>query len=179
MSLTEGIVLAVVAVLLLLAMRFGKRQGENTRAARLMKQYAVMTRAKLDTAPAGELVDAVVSRVLAKAAESRRPEPLAVLANLPHPNTVVYSVWVVCKEMASGGYAAMMKTAARSLADAVEGHFIEIGAGQCATAFAVLHRASEKTAAMETELCVAIQTECPLTLCEAYIRDHADDFLDK
>ncbi len=179
MTLTEGIILAVVAILLLIAMKLGKRQGKDTRASRLMKQYKVMTREKLDNAPAGELVDGVVSRILAKAAEQRHPNPIAVLANLPHPNTVVYTVWVVCKEMVASGYAAMMKTAACSLADMVTDCFAQIGATQCAAAFGDLHTAQEKTAEMESALRMAIQTEFPLSLCEDYIRDHAADFLDE
>ncbi len=179
MTTTELIILIVVALLLLLAMKFGKRQGKDTRAARLMKRYAVMTREKLDNAPEGELVDGVVSRILAKAAEQRRPEPLVVLANLPHANTVVYTVWVVCKEMAASDYAAMMKTSARSLADAAEGCFAQIGASQCAAAFATLNTAENRTDDMESALRMAMQAECPLSLCEEYIRDHAEDFLDE
>ncbi len=178
MTTTELIILLVVAALLLLAMQFGKRQGKDTRATRLMKQYAVMTRENLDSAPDGELVDGAVSRILAKAAQQHRPDPIAVLANLPHGNTVVYTVWVVCKEMAASGYAVMMKTAIKSLADTAEGCFTEIGAPQCATAFAALHEAEEPTAALEEALRLAMQTECPLSLCEAYIRDNAEDFLD-
>ncbi len=179
MSTTEWIILVVVAGLLLVAMKFGKRQGKDTRANRLMKQYAVMTREKLENAPEGELVDGAVSRILAKAAAERRPDPVVTLANLPHPNTVVYTVWVVCKEMAASDYAAMMKTAARSLADMAADCFTQVGAPDCAAAFATLHTAEKKTADMESALRMAIQTECPLSLCEGYIRDHAADFIDE
>lgn len=174
----ELIILIVIAGLLLLAMRFGRRQGKNTRAERLMKQYAVMTREMIDNAPAGELVDGAVSRVLAKAAEARRPDPVVVLSGLPHANTTVYAVWVVCKEMAASGYDTMMKTAAREFADLARVSFAEIGATSCADAWEALHTAEEKTEELETALRTAIQTECPLSLCEEYIRDHAEDFID-
>ncbi len=178
MDWKELIILVVIALLLLLAMRFGRRQGKDTRAERLMKKYAVMTREMIDNAPEGELVDGAVSRVLSKAAEARRPDPVVVLASLPHANTTVYAVWVVCKEMATSGYAAMMKTAAREFADLARESFADIGAAECAAAWETLHTAEEKTDALEAALRRAIQQECPLSLCEEYIRDHAEDFID-
>ena len=116
--------------------------------------------------------------MLAKAAEARRPDPVVVLASLPHANTTVYAVWVVCKEMAASGYAAMMKTAAREFADLARESFADIGAAECAAAWEALHTAEEKTDALEATLRRAIQQECPLSLCEEYIRDHAEDFID-
>ena len=117
MDWKEIAVLVVIAVLLLIVQRLGRRHGKDTRAARLMKYYAVMTQEKIDNAPEGELVDGVVSRIFAKAEKQKRPDPIAVLSGLPNDNTVVYTVWVVCTEMASSDYAAMMKTAAKDLAD--------------------------------------------------------------
>lgn len=178
MDWKEMIILVVIALLLLVAMRFGRRQGKDTRAERLMRKYAVMTREMIENAPEGELVDGAVSRVLAKAAEARRPDPVVVLASLPHANTTVYAVWVVCKEMAASGYAAMMKTAAREFADLARESFADIGAEACAAAWEALHVAEEKTDELEQALRAAIQAECPLSLCEDYIRDHADDFID-
>ena len=178
MDWKEFVVLVVIALLLVVAMRFGRRQGKDTRAERLMKKYAVITREMIDNAPEGELVDGAVSRVLAKAAESRRPDPAVVLANLPHANTTVYAVWVVCKELAVSGYAAMMKTAAREFADLARVSFEEVGAPTCAAAWEALHTAEDKTQELESALRLAIQNECPLSLCEDYIRDHAEDFID-
>lgn len=178
MEWKELIILVGIAGLLLLAMRFGRRQGKNTRAERLMKQYAVMTREMIENAPEGELVDGAVSRVLAKAAEARRPDPVAVLSGLPHANTTVYAVWVVCKEMAASGYDTMMKTAAHEFADLARASFADIGATACADAWEALHTAEQKTDDLEAALRTAIQTECPLSLCEEYIRDHAEEFID-
>lgn len=179
MDWKEIVILAVIAVLLLILQRIGRRHGKDTRASRLMKQYAVMTQEKLDNAPEGELVDAVVSRILAKAEEARRPDPIVTLAGLPNDNTVVYTVWVVCKEMAASDYAAMMKTAAKEFADLAQNAFAAIGASQCAETWQALHTAEEKTAEMEDVLRLAIQTECPLSLCEEYVRDHAQAFIDE
>ena len=178
MDWKELVVLVVLAALLLLAMRFGRRQGKNTRAEQLMKKYAVMTREMIDNAPEGELVDGAVSRVLAKSAQARRPDPVVVLSGLPHANTTVYAVWVVCKEMAASGYDTMMKTAAREFADLARASFADVGAAACADAWEALHTAEEKAEDLEAALRAAIQTECPLSLCEEYIRDHAEDFID-
>ncbi len=178
MTTTELIILILVAALLLLVMKYGKQHGKDTRATWLMKRYTTVTRERIDTAPEGELVDGMVSHVLAQAAEARRPDPVAVLSHLSHPYTVVYTVWVVCKELASGGYAAMMKTGARSLADTAHTCFEQVGAAQCAAAFAALHTA-KGDAGLEQTLLTAIQTECPLSLCEEYIRDHAEEFIDE
>lgn len=178
MDWKELVVLVIIALALLAAMRFGRRQGKNTRAERLMKKYAVMTKELIVSAPEGELVDGAVSRVLAKAAESRRPDPVVVLSGLPHANTTVYAVWVVCKEMAVNGYVAMMKTAAKDFADLAQASFADIGATACAAAWEALHTAEDKTEELEQALHLAIQSECPLALCEEYIRDHAEDFID-
>ncbi len=178
MDWKELIILVVIALLLLVAMRLGRRQGKDTRAERLMKKYAVMTKELIDTAPEGELVDGAVSRVLAKAAATRRPDPVAVLGGLPHANTTVYTVWVVCKELAASDYATLMRTAARELADLAKASFADIGATACAEAWEALHTAEQKTEALEQAMRLAIQTECPLSLCEEYIRDHAEDFVD-
>ncbi len=178
MDWKELIILAVIAVLLLLAMRLGRRQGKDTRAERLMKKYAVMTKELIHTAPEGELVDGAVSRILAKAAETRRPDPIVVLSGLPHANTTVYTVWVMCKELATSNYATLMKTAARGLADLAKESFADIGATACAEAWEALHTAVERTEELEQAMRLAIQAECPLSLCEEYIRDHAEDFID-
>ncbi len=178
MEWIELVVLVVVALLLLVAMRFGKQQGKDTRATRLMKTYAVVTRELIDTAPEDELTDGIVSHVFSLAAAQRRPDPVAVLANLAHPYTVVYTVWVVCNELAADGYTAMMKTNARSLADTAHTCFEQVGAVECAAAFEALHTAKEDAAGLEKALRLAIQTECPLSLCDGYIRDNAEAFVD-
>lgn len=179
MSWKEMVVLAVIAVLLLVLQRIGRRHGQDTRASRLMKTYAVMTQEKLDAVPDGELVDAVVSRILAKAEQSHRPDPIVTLASLPNDNTVVYTVWVICKELAVSDYETMMKTAAKDFADLAKNAFDAIGAAQCAQDWQTLHTAEKKTVAMQDALRLTIQTECPLTLCEEYIRDHAQAFIDE
>ena len=153
--------IAVLAVALIVVGLLGRHKGEETRSARMMKKYRVMTRETFDAIPDGELTDAVVSRVLGKAAESRCPEPVQVLAALEHGSTVVYSLWVVCREMASGSFSALM-------AELAGESFAAIGAPACEAAWKTLLSAGEADVpAAEQAFRQAVQTECPLTLCEA------------
>ena len=87
----EWIVLVVLLVIVVLMLRrIGASRGDNTRAARLMKQYKVMTADKIAAAPEGELADAVVSRVLAQAQSQRRSDTVKVLADLQSGPCAVY-----------------------------------------------------------------------------------------
>lgn len=172
--------IAVLAVALIVVGLLGRHKGEETRSARMMKKYRVMTRETFDAIPDGELTDAVVSRVLGKAAESRCPEPVQVLAALEHGSTVVYSLWVVCREMASGSFSALMHSRSREMAELAGESFAAIGAPACEAAWKTLLSAGEADVpAAEQAFRQAVQTECPLTLCEAYIRDHAEEFIDE
>lgn len=177
MWLENLVVLAVIVVLILVLRRLGRRHGKDTRFHQLVKKYAVMTQETIDNAPEGELIDGVISAILSKAEESKRPDPIVTLAGLSNDHTVIYAVWVVCKELAVSDYATMMKTAAKDLADLVHNAFTAIGAVRCADAWQTLHTAEEKTADMEAILRLAIQSEGPLILCEQYIRDHAQSFI--
>ena len=178
----KQIVLLLALVVVLLAIRhLGKSKGKNTRSAILMKKYATITRETFDRIPEDELVDAVVSRVLAKAAESRRPDPVKTLADLPHGSTVVYSVWAVCKEMAASDFSMLMTTATKELVEPAREALLAIGAPRCAEALEAMrlaHAASEDGESFQTAFRVAVTEECPLSLCEEYIRDHAADFID-
>lgn len=170
-----------LVVLLLLIRQLGKSKGANTRSAMLMKKYATITREQLDRIPEDELVDAVVSRVLARAAESRRPDPVKTLADMPHGSTVVYSVWAVCKEMAASDFPMLMKTATRELVEPATQALSAIGAAACAQAPEAMwaaHTAGEDIDAPQAAFRAAVTAECPLSLCEGYIRDHAADFID-
>ena len=102
MTATELIILVVLAVIVLILLKFTRSRKDEGRAARLMKKYADLTPEMLATVPEEEAVEAAVSHVLACAAATRRPDPVKVLTGKPQGFTVVYSVWAVCKEMAAG-----------------------------------------------------------------------------
>ena len=167
------IVAAVVCFLLIRLMNRSK--DDESRAAKLMKKYATLTPENLSAAPDEELVEAVVCNVLAQAEDSFRPNPVKILAGLPQPFTVVYSVWAVCKQLSRGDYRALTRTATREMVQPAIDGLPVVGAAETAAALSALREAyenKEDTAAAETAFHKAVETECPLSLCVAYIRDH-------
>ena len=169
-----GIAVALV-VCMLLAAKLSRRHGDDSRSAKLMKKYKTLTPELLAETPDHELVEAVVACVLAEAAESRRPDPAYTLSKRPQPYTVVYSAWAVCKEMANGTYAALMRTATREMVEHACDGLPLLGAPATAEALknlAALHKEGEDTTEAEKAFHVAVESECPLTLCVSYIRDH-------
>lgn len=172
----ELIILIVLAVIVLILLKFTRGRKEEGRAAKLMKKYAELTPEMLATVPEDEAVEAVVSHVLACAAETRRPDPVKVLAGKPQGFTVVYSVWAVCKEMAAGDFRGLKHTATRELTEQAAAGFTAVGAPQTAAAWQALCAAEGDTEEAEKAYRLAVQTECPLTLCVAYIRDNPEQF---
>lgn len=169
-----GIALALVVCMVAIT-KLGRRRGDDSRSARLMKKYKTLTPDLLAATPDEELVEAVVAHVLAEAAESRKPDPTHTLSQLPQPFTVVYSVWAVCKELAHGDYAALTRTATREMVEPACDGLPVIGAAKTAAALTALteaHKEEEDTAEAEHAFHTAVEEECPLALCVAYIRDH-------
>lgn len=180
----KQLVLVVVLVVLLLVLRkLGSKKGKESRAARMMQKYGHMTRETFDAIPAGERVDAVISRVLARAEELQRPDPVQALGELGNGSTVVYCVWAVCRELAAGDAAALLASPTATILDLAAESFRAVGAPGCGDAFAaLLVQPREDAAALqaaEQALRQALETECPLSLCEDYIADHADEFVDE
>ena len=167
------IVAAVVCFLLIRLMNRSK--DDESRAAKLMKKYATLTPENLSAAPDEELVEAVVCNVLAQAEDSFRPNPVKILAGLPQPFTVVYSVWAVCKELSRGDYHALTRTATNEMVQSAIDGLPVIGAPATAAALTALretYEAKVDVAEAESAFHKAVETECPLSLCVAYIRDH-------
>ncbi|MBQ9859408.1 MAG: hypothetical protein IJO76_01865 [Clostridia bacterium] len=174
MDWKELLVLCILAAVVLVAFRLTKNRGGHGRAAMLMKKYADLPWEKLAAAPREELVEAVVSHVLAQAENSRRPDVVMVLADKPHGFTVVYSVWAVCREMAAGSYAMLKHTATKHLTEQAEASFTAIGAAGTAAAWQAL--CADPSAEAEGAFHRAVESECPLSLCEAYILDNPEQF---
>lgn len=168
-------IVAGLAICLFAITKLGRRHNDESRSAKLMKKYKTLTPELLAATPDEELVEAVVACVLAEAAESRRPDPLYTLSKLPQPYMVVYSIWAVCKELSRGDYHALTRTATRDVVqDACDGLPL-VGAPATAEALKhlmALHKEKADTAEAEKAFHLAVEEECPLTLCAAYIRDH-------
>ena len=179
MEWKEWALILVVAGLILVAANIGKGRGRNTRANRLMKQYAALTPALFAAIPEEELVDAMVSHVLAKTAATRRADPVQMLTQMDHAFTVVYSIWAVCKEMAVSDFVGLMSTATKQLVEPAIQALQSIGAPLCAASLQMLWQAHADGTDYEQEQQAfrrAVAQECPLSLCETYIRDHAASF---
>lgn len=176
----KGTIIMIVAAVLcyVLIRRMGNTKKDEGRAAKLMKKYAVLTPEKLQNTDDEELVEAVVSHVLARAAENRRPNPAKELTVLPQPFTIVYSVWAVCKELARTDYKGLTHTATKHLVEPAVDGLPVVGAPATAAALASLrdaHNAKEDTEAAHAAFHQAVEQECPLSLCVAYIRDHVPE----
>lgn len=173
--------LAVGAIICyILIRRIGKDKRDESRSAKLMEKYATLTAENLAATPDEELAEAVVAHVLSRAADSRRPDPAAELAGMPQPFTVVYSIWAVCKELARGSYAMLTRTATREMVDHAVDALPVVGAPASAAALAALrdaHGEKQDTEAAEKAFHLAVEQECPLALCAAYIRDHIPQLL--
>ena len=173
------LIIAAVGCYLLIRLG-GKDRHDESRAAKLMKKYATLTPDLLAATPDEELVEAVVCHVLSRAADNRRPNPTKELADLPRPFTVVYSIWAVCKELARTDYVGLTHTATRHLVDgAVEGLPV-VGAPLTAAALTAMRDgySSKEGADLDRAFHQAVEQECPLTLCVAYIRDHVNELTD-
>lgn len=169
------LILCALALCAWFLLKLGRNRNSDSRAARLMEKYKTLTPTLLADTPDEELVEAVVACVLAEAAESRRPDPAYTLSKWPQPYTVVYSTWAVCKEMAHGDYAALMRTATREMVEPACDALPLLGAPATAEALktlSALHKDKEDITEAEKAFHVAVESECPLTLCVSYIRDH-------
>lgn len=174
------LMVAAALVCYLLIRRMKNPKDDDSRAAKLMKKYAVLTAENLAETPDEELVEAVVSHVLSRAAEAHHPDPVKELAVLPQPFTVVYSVWAVCKELARGDYKALTHTATRHVVDLAVDSLPVVGATATAQALTTLRDAyadKQDVEQLETDFHRAVESECPLTLCAGYIRDHVPQLL--
>lgn len=175
------ILIVLVAGLVVLAQKTGKKQAHGLRSLRLMKKYARITPQVWETIPREDLVDAMVSRVLAGASASRCPDPVQTLSGISHSYTVVYSVWAVCKELATGDFAALMQTPTAALVEPAAEAMKAIGAPRCAVALEAMlaaYTADGESAPSMEDYRVAVTEETPLSLCEEYIIDHREEFLD-
>ena len=169
-----GIVAGLI-ICLLAIQKLGRRHGDESRSARLMKKYKTLTPELLADTPDEELVEAVVACVLAEASASRRPDPAYTLSKWVQPYTVVYSIWAVCKEMANGTYASLKRTATREMVEPACDGLPVVGASKTAEALKAIvdaHKIGEDTEELEHAFHVAVEEECPLSLCVTYIRDH-------
>ncbi len=74
--------------------------ADRSRAGALMKTYRCLTPTQLDGVADEEVIEAVVSNMLA-ICEDRRCDPYALIPGLARERCAVYSIWLLKKELGS------------------------------------------------------------------------------
>ncbi|MBQ6829996.1 MAG: hypothetical protein IJO59_02595 [Clostridia bacterium] len=152
------------------------------------EQYATLTEETLAALPDGEVVRAVAANVVKKQ-ETEKSDLAAVLPFLSPGRRGVYGIWLVCNELDTRGLDAYFRSPYRRFAPVIAEGFAMVGAAACVAAWGEacaryeaqkngekgLPSWDEYTARMRD----AVKDEQPLSLCVAYIRDNAAEFVDQ
>ena len=174
------IILVFMALLVGLYLWGNSRKDQRSRADDLTRKYQILDDAKLAAVPDEEVVEAVAANLMAKL-DRRRPDPYKTIPLLSHGRCVVYSVWLVCRELDEAGFEEFFVSPSSAFGELAADGLEEIGAGRCA---AVLRSAlaatpqTEELAELHADYLEAMEQEQPLALCVPYIRDNAADFVD-
>ena len=182
-GLLEPGTLVLIGIVLIIAvyLYFLDKKTKNDTAAALCKTYAVMTEELLASVPDDQVVQAVAANLLNKQ-DKKHPDPALQLSLLSRGRAAVYSVFLLCRELETQDFSALVKTPSYRYAEPAVDGLERIGATNSATAL----RAAIRTAGDETPLWEAVTTvfreaiaaEKPLELCVKYIRENPDEFID-
>lgn len=152
-----------------------------TKADRLTQTYRELTAETLASLSDEELLPAVVANLMAKQDE-KQPDPYFALSQLSPSRAAVYRVWLVCRETENGGFAALFRPKTRLIAEAAAEDLITVGAVQCgealAAAFEAVPMGGSPAEGAEETFVAACESEGPLSLCVAYIRENPEEFAD-
>ena len=177
------VVRAVVLFVLLGVVLWMMNRLHEKKAARadlLEQKYAVMTKTLLCAIPDAELLEAVIANLHAKQ-DPKQPDPYCTLPLLSHERALVYSVWLVSKELETGTMGALLGGPSAPFCEyAVEG-LTQMGAVTAAKALSDAMEATtpEAVANCGVDYQNAVAWELPLSRCVTYIRENAAAFLDE
>ncbi len=169
------VVLIILAVIIYLYLRWLDKKEKSGKKATLYQQYKTLTPDMLSALSDEELLRAVIANLLA-----RNTDLYKQTAVLSHGRTAVYSVWLLCNEIATADFEKISSTS-RRFADMATDSFLLFGAEGCATALQNLVTAFANgtlTAELSANLRDAIEQEQPLEQCTAYIRENIEEFCD-
>ncbi len=169
------VVLIVLAIAIYLYLKWLDKKEKSGKKAALYEQYKTLTPDTLSALPNEELLRAVIANLLARGTDLYRETAI-----LSHGRTAVYSVWLVCNEIAAADFE-KLSASSRRFADMATNGFLLLGAEQCAAALTALTTAFSEnalTADLSAALRDAIEQEQPLERCTAYIRENIDQFCD-
>ncbi len=169
------VVLIILAIAIYLYLRWLDKKEKSGKKATLYQQYKTLTPKTLSSLPNEELLRAVIANLLAKNTDLYKQT-----AVLSHGRTAVYSVWLLCNEIATADFEKLSATS-RRFADMATDSLLLLGATECANALQTLVKAFADgtiTAEQSANLRDAIIAEQPLERCTAYIRENPDEFCD-
>ena len=174
------LVLVFMALLVGLYLWGRSRREKNTRADELQNTYREMTADKLAAVPDDQLVDAVIANLMAKL-DPHHPDPYRTIPMLSHGRCVVYSVWLLCRELDNAGFEELLESPSSAFCALGADGFDTLGAVRCAEAVRAALRIEEEEELAErhADFLEAMQDEQPLARCVDFIRDNAPDFLDE
>lgn len=164
---TVCMVLAAIAIGIYLH-HMNKRQDDRQKKP-LTKP---LTKDDLQTLSDDDLIRAFAWDILSRT-DRRHPDVYALLPALSHGQTAIYSVWVVCNELREASFEDASRSKSRGFCELAADGFSLIGATACEQALVTLL----EDPSSDEPLRAAIETEQPLTLCAAYIRENPSEFL--
>lgn len=174
------LVLVFMALLVGLYLWGSSRRETTSHADELQNTYKTLTAETLAAVPDTELVDAVIANLMAKL-DPRRPDPYRTIPLLSHERCVVYSVWLLCRELDSAGFEELLGSSSADFCALGADGFDALDATGCAEAVRAALRTEEEPALADchADFLEAMETERPLDRCVEYIRDNAPAFLDE
>lgn len=169
------VVLILLAIAIYLYLKWLDKKEKSGKKATLYERYKTLTPDTLSALPDEELLRAVIANLLARNTDLYRET-----AVLSHGRTAVYSVWLLCNEIATADFEKLSATS-RRFADVATDGFLLLGAERCAAALQNLVTAFANgtlTAELSATFRDAIEQEQPLEQCTAYIRQNINEFCD-
>ena len=173
------LIIVFMTMLVLLYMFSSSKRKKLSRADELQQKYSQMNRETLEAIPDEGLVNAVVANIMEKL-DSHHPDAYATIPQLSRGRCIVYSVWLMCKELEAGSFEDCFESPSGEFGELAASGFDEIGAPNCAMALrkALISTEEEELAELHADFLEASLQENPLQQCVTYIRDNPDDFLD-
>ncbi|MDD2418174.1 MAG: DUF4375 domain-containing protein [Oscillospiraceae bacterium] len=174
------LVILIAAVLALgLYLKFGSRNKVKSHADKLQEMYRVMDSKKLEGIPDSELIDAVISNIMA-GLDPRNPDVYRKIPLLSRGRCAVYSVWLTCNELRDGGIAGYLASPSGRFAQLASDGLELVGAEISSSLLKDAYTSDEpdEIEAAGRQLAAAIEQEKPLELCIQYIRTNPIEFID-
>ncbi|MDD2361938.1 MAG: hypothetical protein PHH84_03120 [Oscillospiraceae bacterium] len=173
------VILIIAALALGLYLKLSSRNKVKSRADKLQDMYRVMDSQKLMETPDSELIDAVISNIMA-GLDPRNPDAYRKVPLLSRGRCAVYSVWLTCYELRDNSISDYLNSPSGRFAELAADGFELIGAERCSSLLKSAYTSDEpiEIEAAGSQLAEAVEQENPLELCRQYIRANPEEFTD-